>query len=415
MKKLLIHTIAFSPDGVSTAYIYNEIAIKFIEAGYSVIVLTTTPHFNPVIEHLNKQLLTRKFGGLFYTSRYHDINVIHVPQKKFKSTILRVIGFVYWHVVSFFLAIKVGKVDLILSPSPPLTIGLINIAIGKLYHAKVIYNVQEIYPDLLIEGQNLKNQWLIKILKRLEEYVYDKSHAITTIDQVFYDTIIKRFMDESKLNIIPNFVNTDVYKPLVVVPTNLDRKYFPNNNNLKVMFAGNIGFAQDWELLIAVASKLDGQEISFYVIGDGVQKDYLIAEINKNDIKNIHLIPYQDRSLMPSIIAYSDLQFILMSPKTDGHGFPSKIYTIMACGKPMIVSSGANTPIVKFLEDHDCSFIIKQDNYDGKVTEIVSILGDIDKKLLFNYGKNAQSVILAKYSNQVVPQQYVQLANSLFK
>jgi len=82
---------------------------------------------------------------------FRGIKVKHVYQKKYKSTITKVIGFVYWHIVSFLLALFEKKVDLILSPSPPLTIGLLNVIIAKLKGTKVIYNVQEIYPDLLIE------------------------------------------------------------------------------------------------------------------------------------------------------------------------------------------------------------------------------------------------------------------------
>lgn len=213
MYKILIHTIAFSPDGVSTAYLYNDIALKFKEKGFEVVVLTTTPHYNIVEEDLRKQPLKRKLLGLYYESNYHGILVRHIPQKKFKNSIMRMIGFLHWHITSFFLCLFEKKIDIILSPSPPLTLGLINIVLGKLKGAKVIYNVQEIYPDLLIEGGNLKSKQIIFLLTWMEKFVYNNSDKVTTIDKVFYDTIVDRFEDESKLKIIPNFVDTSIYKP----------------------------------------------------------------------------------------------------------------------------------------------------------------------------------------------------------
>lgn len=145
MSKILIHSIAFSPDGVSTAYIYNDIALKFKEKGFEVVVLSTTPHYNIVKEDLKKQPLTRKFWGLYYTSDYRGIDVKHIPQKKYESSILRILGFIYWHFASFILGLCEKKIDIILSPSPPLTLGYVNIILGKLKGAKVIYNVQEIF------------------------------------------------------------------------------------------------------------------------------------------------------------------------------------------------------------------------------------------------------------------------------
>ena len=71
-------------------------------------------------------------AGFLKESNFNGIKVLHVPQKKFKSTALRLLGFVYWHLVSFTTALFLKKPDIILSPSPPLTIGLLNIWLGKL-------------------------------------------------------------------------------------------------------------------------------------------------------------------------------------------------------------------------------------------------------------------------------------------
>ena len=122
-KKVLIHSIAFSPDGVSTAYLYNDIAISLQENGYEVVVLTTTPHYNVVKEAIEKQNLKRKFFGLYYVSDFQGIKVYHVYQFKFKNILLRMIGFVFWHFFSILLGLSIRKISFIVSPSPPLTIG----------------------------------------------------------------------------------------------------------------------------------------------------------------------------------------------------------------------------------------------------------------------------------------------------
>ena len=110
-KKLLIHSLVFSPDAVSTAYLYNEIAIGFTQADYEVTVLTTTPHYNIINDLLLKQPLEKKLYGLYFISYFNGIKVIHVPIKKFKSTFFRILSFIYWHLFSFIIAISIKKID----------------------------------------------------------------------------------------------------------------------------------------------------------------------------------------------------------------------------------------------------------------------------------------------------------------
>lgn len=410
MKKILIHSIAFSPDGVSTAYIYNDISVKLKEEGYEVIVLTTTPHYNVVAEEIAKQPLTPVLFGLYYKSKFRDITVLHIPQKKYKSSLLRLLGFIRWHIVSFCLALFQRDIDIIISPSPPLTLGFVNIIIGFFKRAKVIYNVQEIYPDLLIEEGGLRSSIIIRILKKLEKFVYNHSDAVITIDQVFYNTISSRFKDVSKLHIIPNFVDIEIYKPEIAkeIPG-----IFEMSDSLKLMYAGNIGHAQDWVTLISLAKKLQNDNFEFYIIGEGVMRQYLESEIKEHQLDKVHLLSYQPRHLMPSLIACADIQFVFMAPHTEGHGFPSKVYTIMACEKPMLVSSGMNTPIVNFLSDKKCAMIVTEKESDKKVDEIISVLRSTDRNQLKQMGYNGYIHVCQNYSKEVVTSKYHKLINTM--
>lgn len=412
-RKILIHSIVFSPDGVSTAYLYNDIALKFKASGYEVAVLTTTPHYNVVDSELKKQPLRKRVLGLFYESNFNGIKVKHVYQKKYKSTLLRLLGFVYWHIVSFVLALCEKKIDLIVSPSPPLTIGFLNVIIAKLKGAKVIYNVQEIYPDLLIEEGGLKSGLTISFLKWMERFVYNKSDAVTTIDEIFYNTIVSRFKDNSKLHVIPNFVDTDIYKPIDKSTLELSKELFPDTESVKVMYAGNIGFAQDWEPLVALADELKNDAVEFFVIGEGAEKERLLQEKVNKQLDKLHILPYQPRELMPSLLAYSDIQFIFMSPDTEGHGFPSKVYTIMACAKPLIVISGNNTPIINFLNDKDCAYLLTKRDLQVAVAKIADILRKTSLSEFERLGQNGYVNIANNYSKEKVIGMYLDLIKKI--
>ncbi len=407
-KKILIHSIAFNPDGVSTGYLYSDIATALRDAGNEVVVLTTTPHFNKVDAQLKAQPLKWKIWGLLKKSDYKGIKVYHVPQKKFKSTLLRLIGFVYWHLVSFFSALFIKKIDVIISPSPPLTIGMVNLWLGKIKGAKVIYNVQEVYPDILGKKSGL----VYRVLSKLERTIYNQSDAITTIDKIFYNNIVGRFKNKDKLHIIPNFVDTSIYRP-VQKGSNLNEALFVDNDHLKLLYAGNIGMAQEWNTLIELAKKTKGMPIDYYVIGEGVMHKYVADKIAEFSLENVFLLPYQPRECMPDILAFSDIQFIFMEPQIAAQGFPSKVYTIMASAKPLLVCSPENSPIVNFLDKKECAKIVTVSEVNRKVEEIYAWLMAITPEELNRMGANGLVEIERNYSKEKVTKQYCDLVDAL--
>lgn len=409
-KKILIHSIVFSPDGVSTAYLYNDIALGFRNAGYEVVVLTTTPHYNLIESTLIKQPLRSNFLGIFYESDFDGIRVIHVPLKKYKNTINRILSFIYWHFLSLIIGLSIKKVDFILSPSPPLNIGLISILIAKKNRAKFIYNVQEIYPDLLIKNGALKSNIIIKSLKSLEKYVYNHASAVITIDQKFYDQIVDRFNEKDKLKIVPNFVDTELYKP-ISNEEELPNPFKKNPHKVRLLYAGNIGFYQDWEPVLFAAKKLIDTNIEFWIIGEGVKKEYLKKEVKKHNLSNIKVLPYQDRESMPMINSFADIHFISISKEMEQEGFPSKVYTIMACSKPMIVITGENTPLYNFLKPLNCSILISDNRNEEFVRAIIELANNETQKE--ELAQNGYNIIHQFYTKKKVVAQYLNLLENL--
>lgn len=410
LKRVLIHSIVFSPDGVSTAYLYNDIALGLVDNGFDVVVLTTTPHYNLIESDLEKQPLSKKLFGLFYISYFNGILVYHIPLKKYKSTLRRIISFIYWHLASLILGLTLKKINFILSPSPPLSIGFISLLLSKIKGAKAIYNVQEIYPDLLINQGNLKSSLIINLLKKFEKFIYNKSAAVVTIDNVFYSTILPRFNDSRKLHVIPNFVDTDLYKPLTSQQS-LPEIFGQENKKIKILYAGNIGFFQDWEPVLHAANEISSENIEFWIIGEGVQKEYLEKEVRDNNLSNVRIFPYQRRELIPIINNYVDIHFIAINQQMEQEGFPSKVYTIMACAKPLIVITGKKTPLYKFLEGKNCAEIVTS-NRNVNFTSAIRKLAN-DEKLRKQLGMNGFNEIINNYSKEVVVSNYANLLNSL--
>ena len=408
-KRLLIYSLVFSPDGVSTAYLYNDIALGFQRNNYEVTVLTTIPHYNLIQESLDRQPLKKCFLGLFFTSNFNGIKVYHIPLKKYKSSLIRILSFIYWHFTSLIIGLFLKKPDIILTPSPPLSSGLIAILLARIKGSKSVYNVQEIYPDLLINHGRLTNPVIIKFLKILEGWVYNWSDAITTIDQNFYNTIKTRIKNLDKLKIISNFVDTELYKTSSSVP--LPKVFKKIKGKTDMVYAGNIGIAQEWDLVINLAKAIKKLPITIWIIGEGVKKKYLESQIKKHKLFNIQLLPYQERKYMPVINLFADFHFIAMNKSMEHDGFPSKVYTIMSSGKPMVVVSSDQTPIVSFLEQTKAALTVTNHSLTDFKKAVLKL--EADKDLRNTLGTNGRKVVEQKFNKQAVIKKYIKLAEDI--
>tara|TARA_B110000046_G_scaffold20305_1_gene19225 strand:+ start:37 stop:978 length:942 start_codon:yes stop_codon:yes gene_type:complete len=313
--------------------------------------------------------------------------------------------------MSFFIGLFLKRPDVILTPSPPITSGFLAILLAKIKGAKAIYNVQEIYPDLLINLGYLKSTFLINVLKRLECFVYNSSNAVTTIDKHFYNTIKPRIKQESNLHIIPNFVDTDLY--VTDSSTKLPAEFVGEPGFTNMLYAGNIGLAQEWDLVLELAQELEKQPITIWIIGEGVKKEYLKSQIEMRQLPNIKLLPYQNRRFMPAINLFADFHFIAMDKSMENQGFPSKVYTIMASGKTMVVVSSEQTPITSFLKETETALLVKDHSLSSFKNAVLKLI--LDKDLRNSLGANGRKIIEQKYTKEQVINQYTDLVENICK
>jgi glycosyltransferase involved in cell wall biosynthesis len=184
-----------------------------------------------------------------------------------------------------------------------------------------------------------------------------------------------------------------------------------DNKKIKILYAGNIGFFQDWEPVLYAAKELSDENIEFWIIGEGVQKEYLEKEVRDHNLTNVRIFPYQRRELIPIINNYADIHFIAINQQMEQEGFPSKVYTIMACAKPLVVIAGEKTPLYNFLKDKNCAELVTRDrkvNFTKAIRKLAS-----DDKLRKELGMNGYNEIINNYSKEVVVSNYANLLKSL--
>ena len=235
------------------------------------------------------------------------------------------------------------------------------------------------------------------------------SDGITTIDIQFYNIIQSRIKEKNKLRVIPNFVDTELYS--IKSSFSLPNEFEKVEGYTNILYAGNIGLAQEWDLIINLAKEIKEFKITIWIIGEGVMKSYLESEVNKYDLNNVKLLPYYDRKFIPEINLFADIHFIAMNKKVEKYGFPSKVYSIMASSKPILVVSSEKTPIISFLKNINAALLVTDHSVSKLKKELLKL--HESKDLRDKLGTNGRKEIEKKYSKQAVIDQYIEFINKL--
>ena len=413
LANLLLISLVFAPDGVSTATLVSALVEDLQKRGHAVQVITTMPHYNVDAEAQAQQPLTRRWGGLFSTSRYRNIPVWHTQvARKGDDAGGRILGYLLFNVLSLWIGLFfVQRPDVILVVSPPLTSGVVSWLLAKLRRAKTIYNVQELYPDTFVKmGRMDANSSTARLLYAVERFIYRRTDMITVICRAFERTLARKPAKPRAIELIPNFVDPDEIQPgekrnALSVELGLADKFV-------VLYAGNLGQTQSFDTLLTVAEQLcDQSEIHFLIVGGGTRQEYIERTITERNLQNVTLLPYQPRSRVPEIYATCDLGLVPLMRGTAETTLPSKLYTIMASGRAVVAAVDEDSDIAETVREANCGITLPPDDADALREAILA--GWADPEKMRQYGENGRQHALAHFSRQSVSRQYDELLRRL--
>jgi putative colanic acid biosynthesis glycosyltransferase WcaI len=369
--RIVLLSLVFRPDNVSTAHVMADLAADLVAAGHEVTVFTTTPHYNPDPGAEAAQPRRSYWGRLLQTSDYRGMRVYHAwMPRKGRSVLLRLLAWVWFHVVSTLAALVLARrPTVILVPSPPLTAGVSAWVLGGLRSAPFVYNVQEIYPDIAINLGALRNPSAIRMMYALERFVYRRARAITVIAPRMRERLLEKGVPASKVVVIPNFVDLGDLSPRP--KDNPFSREFGVHDKFVVSYAGNLGPAQGLECFVDVAALLrEHAHVRLLLIGDGMLAGPLRARAAAQGLANLLVIPYQPYSVVPDIYGASDVCVVAQAAMTGSDAIPSKVYRIMACERPIVAATDHRSDLAHLIRDADAGVVIPAESADALATAV---------------------------------------------
>lgn len=228
--------------------------------------------------------------------------------------------------------------DVIHMIHPPITAGLPALVLSLLWGVPFTMEIQDMWPENLRATGMVRHEGVLRGVGAFAKFVYRRASAIRVISPGFRGNLLEKGVPESKIRVIPNWVDTDFYRPLP--PDRELAQKLGLNGSFTVMYAGTIGLAQGLDVVLEAAALLrDLCDVQFVLAGDGVEYERLRAEGEARGLNNVRFLGRLPGGQMPALYALADVLFLhLRDDPLFQITVPHKLFTYMAGGKPVLAA-----------------------------------------------------------------------------
>ena len=399
--RLIVLCPHFEPDMAPTGVVMTRIVHELAARGHELHVVTSLPWYR------KHQVETGWAGALWRIEEttWGSISRVQPFAGQTKSNLVRrAVGFILF---SYFVGLRAlfaggfwRRADGVLAMSPPLTLGLIGWHTKLFRGGKLVFNIQDVFPDAAVETGAISNQRVIAAASWLERVSYRRSDSVVLLSDDLANNV-QRKLDQKfhkRIRVIPNFVDTQAIVPMSRL-TNY-RRELGVDESLVVMYAGNVGFSQSLELMIEAARVLPN--VIFVINGEGAARKSLQAKAHA--LSNVKFGDYQDASRLSEVLATGDLHVVPLRRGLGSVSVPSKTYSILAAGRPICAAIDLDTEVPRILAAANAGVCVEPDNQAAFVSAIAAMISD--RKSLEEMGASGRKWVEGHASPQSIAQRY---------
>ncbi len=330
--KILLVTQYFWPENFRV----NDFAITLKDEGHEITVLTGIPNYPE----------GRFFKGYGFLNKriedFHGIKIIRVPlvPRGKGSSFRLILNYISYAITASWAAFFYsGKVDCVfVAQYSPITVALPAIIIKKIKKKPMVMWVQDLWPESISATGAIKDRILLDVIGKLVRYIYRQCDVLLVQSKGFIPRIMDQGVTFDRIKYMPNWAEA-IYQPLPQEKSNVLSVLFPEG--FRIMFAGNIGAAQDFETILSAAAILkEKSDIQWLIVGDGRMRstvEKLVQEMGLTEC--VHFFGGYPLEDMPSFFAHADVMLVtLRADVIFGLTIPSKIQSYLACGKPIVAA-----------------------------------------------------------------------------
>lgn len=331
-----------------------------------------------------------------------------------KNPLLRALRYVICWTKQFYYALTAKELDcLFLASTPPIQ-GTIGAFIKCFKQVPFVYNLQDIFPDSLVNnGLAKKGGVLWKIGRVIENFTYKHADKIIVISEDFKKNIMAKGVPEEKIVVVYNWVDQHAVVDIPRDQNKLFDAYGLDRNKFYITYNGNIGLSQNMDMLLEVAKSLrTNPDIQFVLVGNGAYLDEVKRIVAENQLDNVHLLPFQPYEDISHVFSLGDVSLVISKPGTGAASVPSKTWSIMSASRPVLANFDENE-LKEIVNKHRCGIFTKAGDKEAFVEGILRLYND--RELCKEYGRNGRQFVMDNLTREVGTGKYVEVIKSVVK
>jgi glycosyltransferase involved in cell wall biosynthesis len=398
-QSILIINQYYRPDVASSGQLLADLCEFLYLEGIDVHVITGQPSYTTDAKN---------------THKYETLNGVHVhrvPMGKTvgrKSLFTRVYGYLRFLWGSWRMSISItGSLhpDVVLTLSNPPLVGLIGRSISRRMKVPYLYVLYDIHPDILITTKWIRLPFFaIKIWSYINSLIFNSSSKIIVPSESMKLTLTnQKHLPKEKVVVIPNWARPQIDSARL--PTLSKSDLGIPENNILILYAGNIGIMQQLDPILDTASSLHGHPITFLFIGEGAYKTNLMSRVAQESISNITFLSYQEEQKFSQIVSLADACFVTLQPGLDAYSAPSRAYTFLSAGTPLITLMPSKSELAEMVINNVCGWNVTT---SAELTHLLASLMEHKNEYGIR-GAHARDLYWSNYQDVIIMKKYADL------
>ena len=397
---ILFLTHYFHPEVNAPASRTYENAKRWVAMSHRVTVITCAPN------HPNGVLYPGYRNRWAQWETIDGIRVLRVRTylSANKGTVRRILNYVSYMVSAMGFSLLTGKVDLVVSTSPQFFSGAAGYGVSRLKRKPWVLEIRDLWPESIIAVGALRNRRIIGLLEAIETFLYRHADHVVALTEAFKRHIAARGVPKKNISVITNGADLTRFSPQA--RNNDFRSSHGLTEKCILSYVGTHGMAHGLDTVLRAAERLRNREdILFLLVGDGAERERLLAEKETMGLDNVLMLAQQPKENMPGIIGASDACMVLLKDTSLFRTvIPSKIFEDMAMARPIVM--GVKGESREIVEKGRCGLCIDPENDRQLAAAAVRIADEPD--LGERLGRDGRQFVSTFYSRDVLAEAYLQ-------
>lgn len=379
--KVLLITQWFDPEPTFKGLVF---ARELVRQGFEVEVVTGFPNYpgGKLYPGYSMKWLSRE--------NIDGVAVTRVPLylSHDQSAIRRVLNYVSFATSAFLYSLLgAKKPDVIYAYHPPLTVGIAAVLIRLLRRVPLVYDIQDMWPDTLRATGMIVNPRALRLVSKVCDWVYVHVDQIVVLSPGFKLLLADRGVSDRKVEVIYNWCDEEsLSSPVSAVPAS-----FPDSQNFRILFAGNMGKAQALDAVLDAANLVAQTypKICFVFLGHGVEVERLKQVAREKELGNVYFLPATPMAEVGSMLAEADALLVhLRKDPLFKITIPSKTQAYMAVGKPILMAVDGDA--AELVKEGNCGVIAESENPESIAVAAITLYEN-DASMSIAMGKSSRN------------------------